>query len=266
MSVTRTAHKDIASLLTKKGRKAHRQFLAEGVRLLEEAIRHRQRPLAVYWCPAMLAERGRALVDNFARMKVEMVELSARQMAALSDTEAPQGIAARFVVPTLAPSELIVPSHRRVLVCEHIGDPGNVGTLLRSALAFEFADVALVGSSAEPFAPKVVRASSGALFGLRVATGPLAPFLEAASETGAAIVAADVRGTTDRKELRGLAQSRPIVLAIGSESDGLSPELLERATLRVRIGHAATVESLNAAVAGSILMSEIYYRDRGKTT
>lgn len=266
MSFTRTAHKDIASLLTKKGRKAHRQYLAEGVRLLEESVRHRQRPLAVYWCPATLSERGRSLVDQFTKMKVEVTELSARQMATLTDTEAPQGIVARFAVPTLAPSELIVPSHRRVLVCEHIGDPGNIGTLLRSALAFEFSDVALAGSSAEPFAPKVVRASSGALFGLRVATGPIEQFLEAAREAGAAIVAADIRGTTDREELRGLAQSRPIVLAIGSESDGLSPEVLERAALRVRIGHATTVESLNAAVAGSILMSEIYYRDRGKTT
>ncbi|MEW6051289.1 MAG: RNA methyltransferase [Candidatus Zixiibacteriota bacterium] len=263
MSLTRTELKDIASLLTKKGRKLKHQFLAEGVRLLEEADRHNYRPLVVYWSESMLSERGRALVTRLRGQKIPLQELPARQLAAIADSRSPQGIVGRFSVPGMHLTELLARRTRSVLVCENISDPGNLGTLFRSALAFGFDDVILAGNCAEPWSPKVARASAGALFGLNLAVDSTDQILGAMQQHRFVIVAADIGGSMDLDRLQADLPDAPVAVAIGSEAEGLSDALLHTATLRVRVEHSPKVESLNAAVAGSILMREIYHRNRG---
>ena len=257
MSLTKTELKDIQSLLTKKGRKLKKTFVAEGVRLLEEAVRAGIRPTCVCASDAALSDRGRHLVRQFDAAGVRVESIPLRQLESIADTDTTQGILATFSLPRTDLAELYRPAMRRVLLCENIGDPGNLGTLLRSAKAFRLDLVILAGRSADAYSPKVVRASAGAIFGLPIVDAGVDEVLTFFESRQAQLIAADSHGTATWKGIVP-PTAGPQVLAVGSEADGLSPELSRRADFRVRIDHADTVESLNAAVAGSIIMYEMY--------
>jgi TrmH family RNA methyltransferase len=256
--VTNQELKDTRSLLTKKGRRQKKQFVAEGVRLLEEAVRFRFWPARVYFSDSLVSDRGRALLAEFDRRQVPSAHVPAKRFDGLCDTRTPQGLLAVFNVPESDPGQPSPPPARTMLVCDGIGDPGNLGTLMRSALAFGFREFRLFGNTAEPWAPRVVRASAGALFGLRIAALTEVELRRLLEREGYALLAADVRGRASATVLRKDWKDRKIILAVGSEARGVSSELLAVASDRVWLEHEAAVESLNAAVAASILMKSIY--------
>jgi TrmH family RNA methyltransferase len=125
------------------------------------------------------------------------------------------------------------------------------------SLAFGFHLMLLCGSSAEPYSPKVVRASAGAVFGLQIAVATLKEVWAFLAREEVTVIAADLKAKYDVKLPKRTLQKRRFLLAIGSEATGLSKAILEKADIRVRIQHLCTVESLNAAVAGSIIMKEL---------
>lgn len=260
--MTRTELKNAKSLLTRKGRKKHRMFIAEGVRLLEEARRHKFRPEMVCYAPAILSERGSKLAGQFGLDGVRVEKLSSRQLEGISDSKSPQGIMAVFKTPDTAPMEPGRLRGRNVLMCEDISDPGNLGSLARSALAFGFGTVVLTGKTVEPYSPKVVRASAGAVFGLVIVETETADILKRANKAKTIVMAA----VADRKAAGTIPKGSKdgIMLAVGSEAEGLSEMLLKEAKTLFAIKHRAGVESLNAAVAGSIIMSMIYNQSRGR--
>ncbi len=258
MTITRSELKHIQTLQSKKGRKQLKMFTAEGVRLLEEAVRFQFWPQTVLFAESMISERARKLVEQFRRCGVRTIDTSARQMDSLADTRTPQGVLGVFVTPSLKLGELYRSRYRKLLICENVADPGNLGTLIRSALAFAFDMVVVSGTSAEPYAPKVVRASAGATFGIPIADADEEPLVEFTRQHDVAIVAAEAKEGVPVNEVAALLSHKPIALAIGSEPHGLTEQLLTHAAMRVRIEHTTQVESLNAAVAGSILMNEIY--------
>jgi TrmH family RNA methyltransferase len=256
--LSKTELKNLKSLLTKKGRKKSGMFLAEGVRLLEESVRWRFLPRTVYYAPFMLSTRAEKLIRQLRGRAVETVQLSARDLRSMSDTESPQGIVGLFARPDTKLAKLYQPKHRKLVLCEDISDPGNLGTLARSSLAFGFDLMLLCGSSAEPYSPKVVRASAGAVFGLQIAVVTLKEVYAFVAQEEVTVIAADLKTEYDAKLPKRTLPKRRIVLAVGSEATGLSKGILQRADIRVRIQHLRAVESLNAAVAGSIIMKEIY--------
>jgi TrmH family RNA methyltransferase len=258
VSLTRRELKDIKSLLTRKGRREQGKFLAEGVRLLEEAVRFRFWPQKVYYSTALLSERGERLLREFGRRAIVPMEISARELAGMADARTPQGIVAVFGTPETSLIKLYRRSHRTLLLCENIADPGNLGTLMRSAAAFGFDLVVLSGNTAEPYSPKVVRGSAGSIFGLSVAKSDLQTLIAFLGRSGIKLVAADLEGRPARLPGRGALAKVGLMLAIGSEATGLSEEIRAQAGYRIRIEHSDKVESLNAAVAGSILMKRIY--------
>lgn len=257
MSVTAKEIKILRSLSTKKGRREQVQFVAEGVRLLEEAFRFGFLPVRLYANPSGLTDRGIELTRRAQRQNISVVQLSSRDLAKVSDTENSQGLLGVFAMPSQSLSELSPARIRTVLVCDRINDPGNLGTLIRSALAFGFEAVVLTSGTVEPFAPKTVRSSAGAVFGLPIVQSDVAEVLAWSEQAGALVVAADAEAHT---ELNGtmIDSAKPLLLAIGSEATGLDAAFRTPATVRCRIGHRPTVESLNAAMAGSILMKQIY--------
>ncbi|MDX9858847.1 MAG: RNA methyltransferase [candidate division Zixibacteria bacterium] len=265
-TITGTELKHIKSLLTKKGRKEHAQFVAEGVRVLEEAYRNQASPAAIYYAPSLISDRGEGLVTVFAKRGVVIKELSAQRIQSVTDTMTSQGILAVFPVPDGRFTELCRSSVRKVLLCENIGDPGNLGTLIRSAAAFGFGVVGLLGACAEPFAPKVVRSSAGSIFAVAIAQAGLDEVLGLRQKRQMKLIAADNTGQIDPPSLGDLAARSPFMLAVGSEAEGLSANVLQAADLVVRLEHETAVESLNAAVAGSILMKQIYDFTRERTT
>lgn len=262
MALSKSELQDIRSLLTRKGRINRHEFIAEGVRLMEEALRHRFPPKTVYISNALLTVRGEELAARFRQAHVEVVEISAKQLEAISDTASPQGIVGLFSSPIRPLEELYAPQLRKVLLCENISDPGNLGTLIRSALAFEMQAVIAVGSCAELYSPKVVRSSAGAVFGMALGHYNWDEVNERMKSLGATLVATDLNANDPVERLGALASDKAVVLAVGSEATGLSDEIMACADVRIRIRHSEAVDSLNAAVAGSVLMRELYQERR----
>ena len=175
------------------------------------------------------------------------------QIESIASQKTPQGIIALVKIPEdVYVSELPMNPGNKILFLEGVQDPGNVGTLIRTAAAFGYDGVLLDEHSADPFSPKVVQSTVGALFSVWVRKCPEAiSLIKNLLNVKYELVAADIRGELLKPEL-----SIPKhVLAIGSEGAGLSSQVLAITSLHVRIPFDNTkVESLNAAVAGSILM------------
>lgn len=262
MSITKAELKEIKSLLTGKGRKTAGLFSAEGVRLLEEATRLKFLPECVYCADHLLGERGQKLVERFKRQRVPCREIAARDLRTVSGTQAPQGLLGVFRTPETGLAKLYHPGYRKLLWCENIADPGNLGTLLRSALAFGFAMVAVTGDSADVYSPKVVRASAGSIFGLKIALTENPAMLDLVRKNQLTLVVTKAgRRGRDYSLKKGVEKGK-LVLAVGGEAEGLSQEISQNANLTVSIAHSPKVESLNAGVAGSILMEKIYSYDK----
>lgn len=252
--------KRLRLLLTKKGRAELGEFIGEGIRLLEESIHLGRLPLRVYYAEAKVADRGRSLLHDFKKAGVVIRAISALEMKQLSDTETSQGMIGIFKKPEFTSAELYKDNSRRIMLLDNISDPGNAGTLVRSALAFGF-DLALFSTeSVEPFNPKVVRASAGAILGLPIITVSISDIAVLKAKRDLTVILGDLRGERLDTAVEHISPEKAIILVIGSESAGVSNELRELADITVRIDHETRVESLNAAVAGSIIMKELHDR------
>jgi len=181
-------------------------------------------------------------------------------MAQIADTATDQGILGLFdmdrIVMDIDNTAEI--ENDSILLLDNISDPGNAGTLFRSALAFEFNTVAVTSGTVDIFNPKVVRSSAGAVFGLKISAVTTDSLARIKREKKSFLLATDIEGESFSDGLKKLDLINPIILAIGGEAEGLSDKILKLADVRLRIEHSEKVESLNAAVAGSIIMREIY--------
>ncbi len=263
MSLSQAEIKKVRSLRTKKGRRTHGLFVAEGVRLLEESLRLGAKPEKLYACPAVLSPRGATLIGRARKNKIDVLEVSAKEIDRMADAETSPGIMAVFAVPSAKLAELYDSKMRNILLCENLSDPGNAGTLIRSAIAFGFDLVVLAGHSCEPYAPKVVRSSVGAVFGIKIAIADTVEVLKTVKDDGWKLITGDVHGQDHIARTLDRAKGKKLLLALGSEAEGVSPEVAAAADFAVRLNHEPAIESLNTAVAGSILMRECYrYRHR----
>lgn len=235
----------VRALARKKERYAARQFVIEGVRLIEEALAARVAPALVLYTPRVEEDaRARALLARAATPAVFAV--SDEVMREITQTETPPGILA--VVPF---SELPLATPLQfVLVLDAVRDPGNVGTILRSARAAGVDAVFLAPGTVEPYNDKVVRAAMGAHFfvPLRVASWEM---IADALRNVPRVYLADARG--DIVYTRA-DWTRPVALIIGGEAEGASDAARQLATARIAIPLRGGAESLNAAMAATVLL------------
>jgi RNA methyltransferase, TrmH family len=238
-----------------KERREANAFVVEGVRLIEEAVSSNWEFQFVLY-DETLSERGKSLVEGLRSLGVDVEMVSESLMKSLSETETPQGLIAILgckQLPTLAPgaSAGVTNSPDFVVILDQIRDPGNLGTLLRSAAATGVQAVLLPPETTDAFAPKVVRSGMGAHFRLPIRS---MTWEEIKAQTkGLQIYLADMDGQSYwETDLR-----QPVALIIGSEAEGASDEARKLAIQKVSIPMAGTVESLNAGVAGSVLMFEV---------
>jgi TrmH family RNA methyltransferase len=237
-------------LQRRRARERQGLFVVEGVRAAEELLRS---PLSAHGAlvSAALAEtsRGEALRAALEAKGVPVLELSQREFESAAATGTPQGVLVVARIPQRTLEELDLSSRPRLLVLDGIQDPGNVGTLLRTAAAFDATTLALPGT-VDLWNGKVVRSAMGALF-----HRPAIPCTWA--ELGGFL---DLRGiplwgaAADGEPLRTLRPPDALALAVGNEGAGLSPEALARTARRVAIPIEPDVESLNVAVAAGILL------------
>ncbi len=230
-----------------KARREAQAWVAEGVRLGEEAWRARAAVQAVFFEPSLPA-RGRALVQSWADQGVPVYQVTAAVMEALSATASPPGL-----LVVLAQRPRPWPAHPTfVFIVDSVRDPGNLGTLLRTAWAAGVHAVAVVGSPVDPWSPKVVRAGMGAHFHVPLWVGDwagLAPRLR-----GLTVYLAAMQGEVAYPDADFRA---PVALVVGGEAHGPSEEARQHAQRTVYIPMPGRAESLNAAVAGGILLFEV---------
>lgn len=232
-------------LTDKKGRLETGLFLVEGERAIKQIVA--SHPDAI--TEIISVEKP---PSDFRNYPVRTV--TASQFKYISSVQTPQGIMAVVKIPQdIYSPKLPKDTGRHVLLLEDIQDPGNVGTLIRTAAALEFDGVILTESSADPLNPKCVQASAGTVLSLWLRrTAQYLEIVQSLKLDGYKIVAADVRGSD---EPGILAKQEKLVLALGNEAAGLSKELLTIADYRVRISTTPEkAESLNVAACGAILM------------
>ena len=231
-----------------KERREANAFVVEGVRLVEEAVSGNWGFRFVLYDKS-ISERGKLLVESLKSKGNDVELVSENLMKALSETEAPQGILAALQVSELPISQ----SLNFVLIPDQIRDPGNLGTLLRTAAGTGVQAVLLSPETTDAFAPKVLRAGMGAHFRLPIQSIAWYQIEQICKSANLQIYLADMNGKSCwETDLR-----QPLALIIGGEAEGASEEARGLATQKISIPMVGNVESLNAGIAGSVLMFEV---------
>jgi RNA methyltransferase, TrmH family len=243
----------------RKSRRRERLFVLEGVRLVADALEHGGTLDLVLYAPDQLDETpaGRELGAQLERLP-HSYPATAPVVAAAADTVHPQGVVALARWPQVDPGQPGI-----ILVLDGIQDPGNAGTLLRSAEAVGAAQVLCVSGTVDIYSPKVVRAAMGAH--MRLALEQDLSW----DETGERLSIVDHVYAADaeaRMPYYAADWRQPAALIVGNEAHGLSAAARERATAPIGIPMRGRAESLNAAVAGSVILFEaLRQRTRGRS-
>jgi TrmH family RNA methyltransferase len=264
----------LRSLQTPKGRAEARAFLVEGPHVVGAALEAGIVPFLLLYELSTLerAGEGRVLLDALMQAgetgQMEALEVNARALAHACDTQTPQGVAGAVALDDVAPERLRARRRGRfrplVLILDELADPGNLGTILRSALAADVDEVLLTRGCVDPYSPKVVRAASGAHFHL-----PLLPQqsweqigqrLSGAPKTGQVLLAE----ASAERPYYDVDLTRRTALIIGNEARGPSAQARRLASGSVSIPMWNGVESLNAAIAASLILFEAARQRRTK--
>ncbi len=242
----------LRSLQTPTGRARTGLYLIEGIRLVSRALEERAPIESLFVDPSVLCNSyGRKLKDRLARDGVPCHRLSPPLYRDLTRAAEPQGIGA--VLRQQWTPLAALPRHPAALylAVESIDSAGNLGTMLRTAEAAGVTAVIMIGQGADPHDPTAVRASMGALLAHTLARTTPSEFLQWTRTAGIACIGSSPTGLLD---YRGFPCPSPAALLIGSEKQGLSPQVLESCHFLVRIPMLGRGDSINAAVAAGLLL------------
>jgi RNA methyltransferase, TrmH family len=229
--------KHVVKLQEKRSyRRDHREAIVEGVKIIRELQNVK----------TLLVSDESLIPENINAEKI--IPVSESVMKKICRTKSPEGIAAIVAMPP----DSSLDKKSKILALDGIGDPGNLGTLLRTALAFGWEGVYLLESCCDPYNEKALRAAKGATFKLPLTQGSLHDFIPFCKKNEFQILIADLSGTPPEK----IKPSEKRLLVLGSESEGISKEIAALGEA-VSLPMAKTMESLNVAVAGGILMHSL---------
>ena len=246
--------KRVRALGDRKHRRSEGAFVVQGIQPVWQAVEARADIEVLLVAPDLLRHRGALdMVDAQAAAGVRVATLTGELFGRISDRDAPGGLAAIVRGQPAALDALAVPADAVFVALHTVGNPGNVGSIIRTASAAGAAGVILIGPSADPHDPVAVKASMGALFTVPVATTSVRDFLAWAVARGLCVAATSARA---RVSCWDAAWQLPLVLLLGSEGTGLPDDLVAAADVRVAIPMTGTAESLNLAVAAGVLLYE----------
>jgi RNA methyltransferase, TrmH family len=241
----------------RKARERSGRFVAEGVRTVEELLRSPIRIRGALVSPSLeQAPRGTALRAALVERGVEVAEVDEREFASAAETESPQGILAVADIPERTLDGIALTASARLLILDGIQDPGNVGTMVRTAAAFGVAATVALPGTVDLWNAKVVRSAMGAIFmhqALAADWDALSSFLTAHEIP---LWSSDVSGTPVGTPVGSpVTIPRPsrLAIAVGNEGGGVSARVRERSERQISIP-IEHVESLNVAVATGILL------------
>lgn len=255
-SLTNDAVKAIRALEMRKTRRETGLFVVEGTSILVSARELGFKPeTLVYLAGSAAAGIPKGLVDGALKSGAECLEVSAQVLEKLSGKDNPQTMLGVFRQAWHEPPQPpALSSDDAWLALEEVRDPGNLGTIIRTADAFGVRGVILVGSCADPYSREAIRATMGSIFAV--------PLIRMPHENFAALVAAwpgDTIGThlDAREDVRSASYRGPVLTIMGSEGPGLSPGLTAACKRLVKIPMAGRLDSLNLATATAITLFEI---------
>ena len=236
-SLTNDKVKLIRALADRKHRVKEGRCVIEGARLIDDALAANLTPDWIF-CAEKLPSRSQETLSRLKKHGIEIITVSDAVLKACSDTETPQGLIAVLPFPRLS-----IPSNpEMILIADSLRDPGNLGTLLRSAAAADVDVVLLSPETVDAYNPKVVRGAMGAHFHVPILEAAWAAIADRVEGMNVYVAAAD--------------WTQPSALIVGSEASGASKEAMRLATKHISIPLSREVESLNAAVAASIILFE----------
>jgi TrmH family RNA methyltransferase len=249
--------KEIASLRQRKYRDRLGMFLAEGVRLVEECANAAWPvKMCIYTEEAAARERAKAVIERLSATDCRMIAVSEDVYNKISDTEQPQGIMGVLKKRQFSIEQLLLSPEKLPLlvVLDGVQDPGNAGTIIRTADAAGCSGVIVLKGSADIYASKTVRATMGSLFHLPVMEGlSSAELIHSLKQSDIKLLAtclqqSDVYYQADF--------NRPAAIILGNEGQGISPELISAADACLNIPLVGHAESLNVAVAAGVILYE----------
>jgi TrmH family RNA methyltransferase len=242
-------------LQRRKARERNSLFVAEGVRVAGELVRASV-PLEGVLVSQDAANdpRVRAIRDAAAARGAEEAIVTEAEFASAAATDAPQGVLAIGVVPDVTVASLGADALARVLVLDAVQDPGNVGTMIRTAAAFGARAVVALPGTADPWNAKVVRGAAGGHFHVIVCSATLESLTPALAACGTPLWGADAAGAP----LPSVTRPARVALAVGNEGAGLTAALRVAVTATVALPMASGVESLNVGVAAGVMMYELF--------
>jgi TrmH family RNA methyltransferase len=217
---------------------------------------------AIYLDQAYVGTDGaQRVVAAASARSVRVFQLAPGVLERVADATTPQPVIASVRLPAVDVDA--IEAAGLVLVLHDVRDPGNAGTLVRSADAAGASGVVFTGHSVDPFNPKTLRATAGSIFHVPVAVSDLETTLGSFERRGAKTLATVVRGGVDH---RGVDFTKPTVVVIGNEAEGLDDETIARCAGAITIEMVGASESLNAGVAGSLIAFEAMWQHRNMNT
>lgn len=251
-SASNAKFKYIKSLSAKKERMKHGEYTVEGKKSVSDAAASGRKISAIAVSERFFYGESFDYPEN-----VPLIKISDGIFDRLCDTTAPQGIIA--VIQMEKNGDFVPDLKKAYVYCDGINDPGNLGTIIRTADAAGFGGVILSEGSVDLYSPKTVRSSMGSFFNIDVITGKRAEDLKRYAEMGFKLVGGALNENT--VDYREIDMKAPVIIVVGNEANGISDEILQLCTC-VKIPIEGKAESLNVSVAAGILMYEVV---RGKT-
>jgi TrmH family RNA methyltransferase len=244
---------DARKLKQRKHRLRQGRFLVEDLPILQMALDAGVEPVEVFYCESQLVEgEAVSLLDHFRNTGANLVAVSPQVMQVLAERKTPHGIVASFALFEAGLEEISISAHDLVLVLDRLQDPGNLGTLIRTADAAGAAAVILIEPCTDPFDPKTVRGTMGSLFSVPlVRTLDVVDLFAWTHNSGLRSVGTDAQHGILWGD--GLWEGG-VALILGNEARGLSNDVRPLVEAWARLPLAGKAESLNVAVAGGVLM------------
>lgn len=240
-------YKYVKALSQKKARKKYGEYTIEGIKSVGDALKSDRTVTAVYVSDSFYKNGSFLYPDNIPLYKV-----SDELFAKMCDTKTPQGILAVLKVET--DNEFTADLSEKYIYCDNVSDPGNLGTIIRTADAAGFDAVLLSDGCADLYSPKTVRASMGSFFNMRTVENVTCDMLKEYCDMGFSIIGGAL--LEDSADYREADMTKPCIIAVGNEANGIREEIL-KICAHVKIPILGRAESLNAAVAAAILMYEL---------
>lgn len=259
-SFTNPTVKALRKLEQKKYRQQSGTFFIEGLRIVGEAVQTRAPIKALVVAPDLLiSEFGRSLLADPSLADVEKIEVSAEIYEKLAHKQGPQGIGAIVKQSWQDLAAIQLAADDLWVALDAVADPGNLGTIMRTADAVGARGIILLEHSTDPYDPSAVKASMGAIFSLALASAAWDDFQPWQKQEKALLVGTSDHGATDYQHIH---YRRPLILLMGSERHGLPDEMMAACDHLARIPMAGRSDSLNLAVATAVMLYEIFNQSR----